>query len=87
MGTIGASIQVVSNTGLAMFKLNTKLNVKIIASSERRMSPVAMTIINPQRLAKPGIKELTLYHTIQTFTALEKKLSENIVGKGENAGN
>ena len=30
---------------------------------------------------------LTLYHTIPTFNDLGEKLFENIVGKGENAGN
>ena len=30
---------------------------------------------------------LTLYHTIPTFNKPEKKPFENIVGKGENAGN
>ena len=30
---------------------------------------------------------LTLYHTILTLTSLKKKPFENIVGKGENAGN
>ena len=30
---------------------------------------------------------LTLYHTIPTLTTLRKKPIENIVGKGENAGN
>ena len=30
---------------------------------------------------------LTLHHIISGFTTLMKKLSENIVGKGENAGN
>ena len=34
------------------------------------------------------LKHLTLYHTISTFNDPEKKKSfENIVGKGENAGN
>ena len=32
-------------------------------------------------------KELTLYNKIQTFNYPEKKPFENIVGKGENAGN
>ena len=33
-------------------------------------------------------KPLTLYHTIPTFNTSEgKKTFENIVGKGENAGN
>ena len=31
--------------------------------------------------------ELTLYHTIPTFTTLKKKALENAVGKEENAGN
>ena len=30
---------------------------------------------------------LTLYHTMTNFDAPEKKPFENIVGKGENAGN
>ena len=30
---------------------------------------------------------LTLYHTIPTFNDREKEAFENIVGKGENAGN
>ena len=30
---------------------------------------------------------LTFYHIVQTFTTLYKKTFENIVGKGENAGN
>ena len=37
----------------------------------------------------PGLvgKDLTLYDTIPTFNDLNKKAVENIVGKGENAGN
>ena len=33
------------------------------------------------------LSKLTLYHTIQTFIDLGKKPFENIVGKGESAGN
>ena len=33
------------------------------------------------------IYQLTLYHTIPTFNDPEKEGFENIVGKGENAGN
>ena len=32
-------------------------------------------------------KCLTVYHTVPTFNDVEKKPFENIVGKGENAGN
>ena len=33
------------------------------------------------------ITALTLYHKIQVLTTLKNKAFENIVGKGENAGN
>ena len=34
-----------------------------------------------------SIDWLTFYHTIPTFNDLKKEAFENIVGKGENAGN
>ena len=35
----------------------------------------------------PSFYPLTLYHTIPTLNDREKEAFENIVGKGENAGN
>ena len=37
-------------------------------------------------LSEP-LASLTLYHTIPTFNDPKKKPFENIMGKGENAGN
>ena len=61
--------------------------------SSERMNPVAMTIINPRKeywlspTALTRYTNLTLYHTIPTIMTLKKKAFENIVEKGENAGN
>ena len=58
--------------------------VDTIVSSDRGMNPLTMTVTNPQ---KENTDSLTLYHTIPTFTNLKQTEFENVVGKGENAGN
>ena len=46
------------------------------------------SFLSCQKKIQSFAQELTLYHTVPTFTDLEtRSLFENIVGKGENAGN
>ena len=64
-----------------------------MVSFENGINPVTMAVINmPKEIGAAldwsrNLLILILYHTMTTVTTLYKKPFENIVGKGENAGN